>query len=151
MLKSFHLTSVFFSILFILETAFSLPLTASFKYLVVPSSDTDKLVCYMQTADGRTLNLDNLCINQLSDQSQILIGDLKYDGATLSGSVINKTNKTLYLARVNYEVLGKDGSVIESGTAYTEPSTLSPSQTATFQTSTSRNGSVRTTSVQWDE
>lgn len=63
MLKSFHLAAVLsaVSILSIAETDFSTSMTAGSKYPVLPNSDTDNLFCYMRTADGRVLDLSNLC------------------------------------------------------------------------------------------
>jgi hypothetical protein len=122
MLTSFHLTATFsaLSILFVTETALTLPLTPSSKYPVVLSSDTNKLVCYIQTADGRTLNLDSICKSQLNTQSQTVISDVSYDDGHMISRIVNRTDKTVYPARVNYEVLGKDGSVIERGAFSTE-------------------------------
>ena len=63
MLKLFRLTGVFCAVLMplIAETAFDRPIALGSQYPVVPSSDRDELVCYMQTADGRVLNLHSLC------------------------------------------------------------------------------------------
>ena len=38
-------------------------------YPVVPNSDTDQLVCYMQTADGRILDLKSLCQQNTAQNS----------------------------------------------------------------------------------
>jgi hypothetical protein len=63
MLKSFHLIAVLLAVstLLIAETALSSSITPVSQYPVVPNSDIDNPVCYMQTADGRTLDLSNLC------------------------------------------------------------------------------------------
>ncbi len=45
----------------IAEIAVSRPLAAQSSYPVVPSSDAEMLLCYMQTPDGRVLQLDRLC------------------------------------------------------------------------------------------
>jgi hypothetical protein len=72
MLKSFPLTSVLSAVLILSigETVFSSSITAALTYPVVPNSEIDTLVCYMQTADGRILNLDTLCGKELQ---QILL------------------------------------------------------------------------------
>ncbi len=67
------------------------------------------------------------------------------------GRVINKSNQTIYQARVNYEVIGENGSVIESGILATDPPTLSPGQMAMFQAFLPGGRQVRATSVEWDE
>jgi hypothetical protein len=65
MLKSLHLIPVVLAVLllFIAETP-SRSIAKNYQYPqypVVSNSDIDMLVCYMQTADGRTLDLSNLC------------------------------------------------------------------------------------------
>lgn len=158
MLKSFHLTAVLSAtwILFIAESTFSRPLTTGDKYPVVPKSDTNKLICYIQTADGRTLNLDSLCKNQFSiqsqkvtsdasAQSQLVVSDLRYEGNQMSARIVNNTGKTLHNAKVNFDIIGEDGSVIERGSIYTEPKTLSPGQTARINTFMPSGAKVRIT------
>lgn len=62
MLKFLHLIPVVLAVLllFIAETA-SRSIATNYQYPVVSNSDIDMLVCYMQIADGRTLDLSNLC------------------------------------------------------------------------------------------
>ncbi len=155
MLKYFHLTAVLWagSILFIAETAFSLPLTTGDKYPVALSSDTDMPVCYMQTGDGRTLNLSSLCRDQprpqsQSAQSQLVISDLRHEGDQMSGRVVNNTGKTLHDAKVNFEVIGENGSVVDEGVIYTDQQTLNPGQTASFNTFMPSGTNVRITSIE---
>lgn len=59
MLKSFPLTALLSatSILLVAEATFSRPLTTGSQGSVVP----DKPVCFIQTANGTTLNLSSLC------------------------------------------------------------------------------------------
>jgi hypothetical protein len=65
MLKFFHLTTaVSLGIALLPEIAFSNPLFVKLDYRIVPKSDTDMLVCYMHTEDGRTLDLGSLCKKQ---------------------------------------------------------------------------------------
>jgi hypothetical protein len=153
MLKSFHWIAVLTaaSILCIAETALTRPLTVGDKYPVVPTSNTDQLVCYMQTADDRTLNLSSLCGKKPSVQPQVAISNVIRNGDYMSGRVINNTGKTVYQAMVNFEIISKDGSEIEKGSIYTDQQTLSPGQTGTFQTFMPSGLNVRTTSVEWDE
>jgi len=44
------------------ESAFANPTFLGSKYPQVSNTDTDLLPCYMQTADGRTINLGALCV-----------------------------------------------------------------------------------------
>ena len=41
--------------------AFSRPLSETSGYPVMPNSQVDSLVCYMETQEGQTLNLGRLC------------------------------------------------------------------------------------------
>jgi hypothetical protein len=63
MLKPFSLISIISaaSILFVADTAFSNSLPTGSIYPEVPNLDIAQPVCYMQTGDGRTLNLSRLC------------------------------------------------------------------------------------------
>lgn len=153
MLSSLHLTIALaiVSILFISETASSQLSTVSSNYHLVSGSNTDQLVCYMQTADGRTINLDSLCIKKLNNQSQIVISDMTHKDNSLIGRVANRSGKTVYDTRVNYEVLDENYTVIERGSISTESPTLSPGQTTIFMTFMPNNRNVRTTSVEWNE
>jgi hypothetical protein len=67
MLKSFDWTSVLSAVLILslAETAKSTSITTDLRYPVVPNSEIDTLVCYMQTADGRILNLVSLCVKTI--------------------------------------------------------------------------------------
>jgi hypothetical protein len=46
---------------FMAEIASSLPQAGGSYYPVVPTSDTVQPICYMQTIDGRTLDLSKIC------------------------------------------------------------------------------------------
>lgn len=63
MLKSLFLIAALPAtwILFMQESAFSLPQVLGFQDPIVPLTDTAKPVCYMQTTDGRTLDLSRMC------------------------------------------------------------------------------------------
>jgi hypothetical protein len=69
MLKFFHLKAVLSAVLIlsIAETTFSSSITTGSQYPLVPNSDFDNLFCYMQTEDGKILNLNNLCGKQLRE------------------------------------------------------------------------------------
>jgi hypothetical protein len=63
MLKSFVRIAVLPAALipFMAEIACSLPQAGGSYYPVVPTSDTAEPICYMQTIDGRTLDLSKIC------------------------------------------------------------------------------------------
>ena len=71
MFKCFRLTATVSTALISLfpGMAFSLPLQADSPYPVVPASNIDIPVCYLQTEDGRTVDLGKLCI-QAPETSQ---------------------------------------------------------------------------------
>jgi hypothetical protein len=154
MLRALHLKVALAtaSVLLIAKAASSQTPTVSFNYPVLSSSDTDNPVCYMQTANGTTMNLSSLCGKKPKIQSEVVISHVGYEDDFLIGHVVNKSSKAVYQARVNIEMIDENGSVIERGTVSTEPPNLSPGQTATFQTLRPPSGkSMRTTSVEWDE
>ncbi len=154
MLRVLHLAFLLTtaSILLIAKTAYSQSQTVSSNHSVMSSSDTDEPVCYMQTVDGSTLNLSNLCEKKLKVKTEVVISHVGYEDNFIIGRVVNKSSKTVYQARVNVEVIGKNGSVVGRGAISTEPPNLRPGQTATFQTLMPDGGNdVRTTSVEWDE
>jgi|GEM_PF-6132273 len=151
MLKFFHLTAALWasSILFISDTAFSRSPTVNGKYPVVESSNTDQLICYMHTADGRTVNLNRLCKNK--SNFQILISNVSYEDDRVIGRVINQSSTTIYQARVHYEVMGENDNVIDRGVIAINPSTLSPGQVASFQTGVLGGRNVRVTFAEAQE
>ncbi|HEY9671528.1 MAG TPA: hypothetical protein V6D11_08800 [Waterburya sp.] len=147
MLKFLNFTVAFVtaSILLITNTASSQPPTVSSKYSTVPISDNDEPVCYMQISDGRTLDLSRLCEKKPSDRLLLSVVDLIHEDDYMIGRIINRSNKTIYQARVNYEVISKNGGVIERGTIASEPATLNPGQIGTFQTFMPGDKNVRAT------
>jgi hypothetical protein len=44
------------------ESAFANPVALGSKYPEVPGESQEALLCYIQTPDGRTLDLHNLCV-----------------------------------------------------------------------------------------
>lgn len=66
----------------------------------------------------------------------------------MTGRIVNNTGKTLNNAKVNFDIIGEDGSVIERGSVYTEPKTLSPGQTATINTFMPSGAKVRMTYIE---
>lgn len=154
MLRALHLKVALAtaSIFLIADTASSQRTTVSSNSPMLSRLDTSELVCYMQTANGMTVNLSSLCGKKPKVQSEVAISHIGYEDNFLIGRVVNKSSKTVYQARVNYEVIGENSSVIARGAISTEPRTLSPGQTATFQTLMPDGGNdVRAISVEWDE
>jgi hypothetical protein len=63
MRKSFYLTALLGTALIPLmaETAFSYPRSESYQYPTVSTLDNNTPVCYMQTPNGKTLELSSIC------------------------------------------------------------------------------------------
>ncbi|MBD2537591.1 hypothetical protein H6G60_01905 [Coleofasciculus sp. FACHB-SPT36] len=112
------------------------------------ASEIDMPFCYMQTSDGRTLDLTQLC----GEKPQVIIADQTSDGDILTGRIINETQKTVHSIEVTYNVVGLDGKVIKSSSVNAEPSTLNPGQSGSFKVHTIiGDGKLRATSVNWKE
>ena len=135
------------SMLLIVPKAFSLPLTLASGFSPVPSTEIELPVCYMQTDNGTLVDLSSLC--GMSD-SKVVISEVSFQNDRLIGRVVNKTDKTVYSTRVNYEILDDDGGVIGTSSMYTNPPNLSAGESATFETEMWGGRELKTTSVDWD-
>jgi hypothetical protein len=75
-----------------------IPLVAN-SYPAVPNSEAGSLLCYLQTTDGRIVNLTSLCGNgNLSSNVKvntpnIAVNSLIYNGNLLVGQVTNHTGQ----------------------------------------------------------
>lgn len=59
---------------------------------------------------------------------------LKLPGSSqVTGSVTNNNRQPVTIQSINFEVIGPDGRLIQTGAAVPEPATLGPGQTVTFQ------------------
>ncbi|MCU0547307.1 MAG: FxLYD domain-containing protein [Oscillatoriaceae cyanobacterium Prado104] len=113
--------------------------------ILVQNSGIDEPFCYMQTPDGRILDLGKLCEKQPdpknsqnciagnSISAKMSIASANYDGNFLSGQVINQGCKIVNNVRVNYEVLDEAGNLIDSGFIEAQPATVAPGQSAKFR------------------
>lgn len=61
MLKRLSLSAVTLAVTILAEITMMRPIAAQPTSPVVSGSDMDRSLCYMQTEDGKTLQLDNLC------------------------------------------------------------------------------------------
>ncbi|MEP0881766.1 FxLYD domain-containing protein [Trichocoleus sp. ST-U3] len=119
-----------------------------FQAVRASASEIDMPFCYMQTSDGRTLDLTQLG----GEKPQVIIADQTSDGDILTGRIINETQKTVHSIEVTYNVVGLDGKVIKSSSVNAEPSTLNPGQSGSFKVHTIiGDGKLRATSVNWKE
>lgn len=135
------------------------PLLAKANYPVVPSSDLDVPVCYMDTADGRRLDMGALCGPQpeagskpapscrenLGSAAAMEIGRVNYQGNVLTGRVTNQSCETIENIRVNYRVMDEEGNQIDNGFIYARPSTVAPGETAEFRGTIASGADVEVT------
>lgn len=135
--------------------------------LLAQSSELDNPICYMKTAEGKTINLVNLCgdreaINETEKVTckseaeaikarEIPISNVNYDGIFLTGKVANQSCQTVKLIKVNYQVLDDAGNIIDNGYIYAEPPTVEPGKVASFKGTVSPGAKVETTFVEWSK
>ncbi len=126
-------------------------------------SQLDNPICYMETTEGKTINLVNLCGNQEAidetkkvackseevKATEIPISNVNYDGNFLTGKVANKSCQTVKLIKVNYQVLDDAGNIIDNGYIYAQPATVEPGKVASFKGNVSPGAKVETTFVEW--
>ncbi|MBD2743282.1 FxLYD domain-containing protein [Coleofasciculus sp. FACHB-1120] len=121
---------------------------ANFQAESASASEIDMPFCYMQTSDGRTLDLTQLC----GQKPQVIIADQTSDGDILTGRIINETQKIVRSIEVSYNVVGLDGKVIKRSSVSAEPSILNPGQSGSFKVHTIvGDGKLQATSVNWEE
>lgn len=131
-------------------------LTLSFLATTKSVTAVDKPVCYMQTADGRTLNLENLCRQQSlpivsTNNKRVQITAVNYDGKLLTGQVTNFTKNPIKSVKVNYEVLDSNGNTIDTGYVDVQSANIPPGGIASFQGNINYPGAkVATTFATWD-
>ncbi|HAG83462.1 MAG TPA: hypothetical protein DCL61_20520 [Cyanobacteria bacterium UBA12227] len=156
--KTFSSLIVYFSLL-LPTILFPGSVLADVKSPMLPNSEIDTPVCYMETVDGRILDLGYLCPSPPeevtspcnSDAAGMAISNVKYDGNSLTGQVTNRTCKMVKLVKINYEVLDGQGNPIDNGFIYTQPSEVSPGKTASFGGIVVPGAEVNVTYVEWSE
>lgn len=116
----------------------------------------DEPLCYMQTNDGRMLNLAKLCREKpipdgLTGLRGVTITRVNVKGQFLEGMVTNYTGKPVKAVKVNYEVLDSEGNFIDAGFIDAQPGAIPPGGSASFQKPISFSGAtVQATYVLWE-
>jgi len=59
------------------KSTFARPLSANYQYPELLNPQTNSSICYMETKDGRTLNLNILCAKKLENSDPTLAPTLK--------------------------------------------------------------------------
>lgn len=136
---------------------FSRPLPANSNSPSWVISQGDVPFCYMETPDGQSINLGNLCRQEseaastcASGAAGMPIANVRYDSNTLTGQVTNRTCNTVQLVKVNYQVLDSQGNEIDNGFIYTQPSVIPQGQTASFGAAIAPGSEVSVTHVEWN-
>ncbi len=163
-IKIWSLTTVISSVVLSFLPGINLgyPQSVQAKSEVIAQLQADELVCYMQSADGRTVNLTALCGQPstpsfsppklsavVSESAKTPLSNVSYSGNLLSGQVTNRTKNTVQDVKVNYEVLDSQGNAIDIGFIYAEPSTIPPGGTASFSGITVKGAKVQPTFIDW--
>ncbi len=131
--------------------------------ILAQKSEFNNPICYMETTEGKIINLVNLCGDQEAidetkkvackseevKATEIPISNVKYDGNFFTGKVANKSCKTVKLIKVNYQVLDDEGNIIDNGYIYAQPATVEPGKVASFKGNVSPGAKVETTFVEW--
>jgi len=131
-------------------------LTLSLVASTISVAALDEPLCYMQTPDGRTLNLDNLCRQQSlpivpANSKGVQITAVNYDGKFIRGQVTNFTKNPIKSVKVNYEVLDNNGNTIDTGRVDVQSANIPPGGIAFFQGNINYPGAnVATTFATWD-
>jgi len=122
-------------------------------------------LCYMETADGKTIDLGSLCGQQpgnapvaacdsdleIVEAADLPISSVNYDGNLLKGKVTNESCKTVRGIRVNYQVFDEMGNAIDNGYLEATPTVVEPGKVASFEGRTIAGAKVETTYVEWSE
>lgn len=95
----------FASVLLISSSVFSRPLPVGSQYPTVISSSANEPVCYMQTADGKTLDLTRSC-GKGSENSTLQ----QLNPAFFENNVLQQTNSAFQACRTKAECLTIFGS-----------------------------------------
>ncbi|HAA28628.1 MAG TPA: hypothetical protein DCE56_14250 [Cyanobacteria bacterium UBA8553] len=163
-MKFWYLTAIVFWMLlsFLPGIGLGYPRLTDAKSQVVAQSRDNSFVCYMQTPDGTTVNLTNLCglqptstVNPArvsaadAEAIKMPISRVRYDGNFLSGRVTNQTDDTVQGVKVNYEVRDRKGNLIDNGFIDAQPSTIPPGGSASFSGMTVKGAKVQPTFVDW--
>lgn len=154
-MKNLYLAAVLWSWLIVPGTAGIV--LADVDSYVSQTSGIAEPFCYMQTPDGRTVDLGKLCEKQPAGNNsqnciassnisaKMSIASANYDGNFLSGQVINQGCKIIKNVRVNYEVLDEAGNLIDSGFIDAQPAAVAPGKSANFRGPVVAGAKVRAT------
>lgn len=104
--------------------------------------------CYLQTTDGRVVNLERLCSS--GRRSLVAISSVVYNNNFVMGRIVNQSRKAVYGIQINYQIVNEDGT-LDRQTASPEPPSLQPQQVGAFEVVIPAGGQVSNLYVTWSE
>lgn len=111
--------------------------------------------CYMQTADGHWVNLEQLCTPTIQPKSnaiadpKVVVSSADYDGQRLQGTLTNQTGQAVSKVTINYTIVDQRGKEIDSG-MITQRAALAPGASFAFeQVSRHPGATVQIASIDW--
>ena len=124
-----------------------------------PRQPSSTPFCYLQTSDGRIINLEYLCrttTDKVQNRTEASSGQLRvisyeYQNDSLTGIIVNETEKQLEQIKVNYEVLDEQGNPIDAGFIEAQPAIVPPGGQAVFGGQVAPGASAQPTSLDWSE
>lgn len=116
---------------------------------------TPDFFCYMQTADGQWVNLEQLCAPTIQPQSsaiadpKIVVSSANYDGQRLQGTLTNQTGQAVSQVTINYTIIDQGGKEVDSG-MITHRAALAPGASLAFEQISQHPGAtVQIASIDW--
>ncbi|MBW4522864.1 MAG: FxLYD domain-containing protein [Scytolyngbya sp. HA4215-MV1] len=119
------------------------------------SRDVNASSCYMQTTDGRILDLTALCTHppvshsaKPTKNADVLLNRMTYDGRLVSGQLTNRTDELVKQATITYQLLDNQGNPVDTGIIKSQP--IAPGGTVSFQQTNLHPGAhVQVLSIDW--
>lgn len=115
--------------------------------------------CYLQTPNGRIINLEYLCLpstdndqNRIDAESgQLRVISYEHTNNVFTGVIVNETDKPINQLKVNYEVLDEQGNQIDTGFIEAQPGTIAPGERAVFSGRVAPGAEAKPTFLEWSE
>lgn len=134
------------SLVFITVLSDCFALAQTLQKVQKPVVDVNTPRCYLQTTDGKVLDLERLC--KASQPASVVISSLNYRANFLIGRVVNQSRKPVHGIEITYQVLNEDGTLDQQSIS-SEPQTLTPEQFGAFEVVVPAGGKVQNIAVTW--
>lgn len=163
-MKIFHASKTFSPwLISLLGIFFCQSLRADTKYPVVPNPGIDAPLCYMENPDGTTVDMSAICAKPStpdktpqscppdSQGAKVSFCHVNYQGNSFTGQVTNHTGKSVRNIKVYYEIMDREGNLIDNGFIYVQPVTIKPGESAFFQGTIAAGSQAKVTHLGWRE